>query len=301
MPVKPGESTAETPEDIYGGRALADIGLEELVEIVRKQREDLGLMPPASDSDSVDEHTEKRSLKGGAFGGALKRRIAQTDSAEKRAATNENDIKLLGSSIIAHELFGAQGDQAYGGILFTPGEFKHITFSPKRAAQTIGATVLEGTAGRSPDDRFSRKQEVLEGDLVRRSERAQGQLTKLHQERDLLTILSKEMRSPGYAHMTMDEMDGLMKGVEGIFVSMLDAIVTNHLESITKQDQDAAAARVDSLANALDYLLSTDDYKPAFTYWKQMTVVATNWTHAKINRFEEVQYKIQEEIATRTT
>ncbi len=47
---------------------------------------------------------------GGAFGGALKRRIADTDTATRYAHTNEADIYLLRPTNINRELFSVMGD-----------------------------------------------------------------------------------------------------------------------------------------------------------------------------------------------
>ncbi|HET7320283.1 MAG TPA: hypothetical protein VFI84_01705 [Candidatus Saccharimonadales bacterium] len=284
-PAEPEQSIEEFVEDVRIRRAEAITALQN----PQLSLDDVSNMPDIpKQTVAVGEERRGRN-KGGAFGGALKRHIEQTDQAAKLAATNEQDIQLLAPTSINRELFHQFGDQAYKGVVFTPEEFKAITFSPEALAQRIGANVLSGTTNRPATVRHERKSEVLYTQLAKRQEIVQKTLDNLEVDEWVFATLLHEMRSPGYAHMDQDWIDALMAHAEWRFVSMFEAITTNH---------GAGTERVESLKSALDYLLN-NDYKKAFNYWRHMSNLGQAWTRAKIERFRSIESDIQEELVKR--
>ncbi|HET8709219.1 MAG TPA: hypothetical protein VFL85_02965 [Candidatus Saccharimonadales bacterium] len=227
----------------------------------------------------------------GAFGGAVKRRIELTNSAEKYAATNDADIALLTPNTIRQELFRRGGDQSYGGVLLTPAEFSALTFSPRTLARRVGSQVLAGTFDRPASERQARRKEVVLQSLETNKAKASGVLVTLRDDAQALSRLAAEARAPGYAHMRGEEMDGLMQHAETVFVSMFEAITTNH---------GAGTDRVESLKAALDYRLSADSYKETFGFWRDMITLGVEWTRAKGSRFAHVCNALDEEIAVQS-
>ncbi|MGH7241578.1 MAG: hypothetical protein ACREGB_04745, partial [Candidatus Saccharimonadales bacterium] len=159
----------------------------------------------------LEAELDKAPRRGGAFGGALKRRILITDSEDKLARTNAHDIALIAPTKLRPELFPTErGNLVYAGVLFTAEEYGAITISPAEIGRRIGAKVLRHTTDRAPTERHARREEVVGQNLQRRSELAQSTLAELTAESEQIGRLRKEMQSPGYAHMSLDEMDGLM-------------------------------------------------------------------------------------------
>ena len=258
---------------------------------------------PAPEAE-VTEAKNRKSRKGGAFGGALKRRIEATDSAAKRAATNEHDIYLLEPASLRHELMGVRsGDQVYvlrygrkdsRAVTLTPSEHGDLTFSPRIHAQRLGGRVLAATEDRPATDRHARKTEVTEQGLRKQHEKAVARLEVLTTDETVFSNLLKYMASPGYAHVDQEAIDGLMAHAEGVFVQMFEAITTNH---------KAGTERVESLKAALDYLLTASDekgdYKRTFGYWRAMCLLGKHWTRLKQRAFRNVKASIAEEYKTR--
>ena len=237
----------------------------------------------------VTDQFEKSKRKGGAFGGALKRRILATDSEQLSAMTNQHDIDLVTPHNLRVELFSTERrNLGYAGVLFTPEEYGAITISPEEVGRRLGANVLRHTKDRSATERHARRQEVVENDLHRRTQLAETTLTELNQELDQVERLRKEMRSPGYAHMSLDEMDGLMKTTETVFIKMFSAIVEN---------RELGTERTESLTAAMNFLVAADDYPSTFKFWQQMSALASAWTKAKIQRFEPIKSRLDAEAA----
>jgi hypothetical protein len=231
---------------------------------------------------------EKAPRRGGAFGGALKRRILATDSEETRARTNEHDIALIAPTNLRPELFPLQrGNLSRDGVLFTPEEYGAITVSPAEFSNRVGAHVLKHTTERAPTERHARRDEVVKQQLQKRYEAARDTLQELQSESEQIERLRKEMRSPGYAHMTLDDMDGLMKTTEGVMNKMFRAIIEN---------RGLNTERTDSLTAAMEYLVTADDYRQTFTFWQQMSSLAKGWTDAKIKRFTTIEMNLIQEL-----
>lgn len=253
-------------------------------EVGALQKSGVGAILP---SPPVGEHKIGRRT-GGAFGGALKRRIERTDSTEKWAATNENDVTLLTPANINRELFPhTRGILVYENVLFTPEEYGAITISPAEVSRRIGANVLRHTVDRPPTERQARRQEVIIDDLRKREQKVSDIIGGLHADSDALQKLRREMQSPGYAHMTMDDIDTLMARSEEIYVKMFEAIVAN---------RQLDTERTTSLTAAMEYLVTADDYKKTFKYWKEMSSLAFSWTEAKISRFTIINERISQEL-----
>lgn len=235
----------------------------------------------------LEKEMEAAGRKGGAFGGALKRRILATDSAAMRARTNDHDVSLLTATNLHKQLFPThKGDLTYAGLLFTPEEYGAITISPEQVGKRLGAKILRHTTDRPATERHARRREVVEADLRARITAASETLAGLTEEAERIDRLRKEMRSPGYAHMTLDEMDGLMKTTEDVFNKMFRAIV---------ESKGLGTERQESLTAAMEFLVAEDNYKKAFDYWQQMSSLALSWTHAKIKRFEPIKTRLEEQ------
>lgn len=261
------------------------------VAVERNQHVPLSTNPEQVASEDISRTESRSPRKQGAFGGAIKRRIEQTNSAEKYAATNEVDIKLLTPLSIQRELFTGWGDQSFRGVVLTPKELKAVTFSPETLSKRIGSQVLAGTVGRPATNRHARKAEVVMEGLQSRGAKADEVLATLKTDEQVFQTLAKEMKSPGYAHMSGEHMDSLMAHAEKVFISMFEAITTNH---------GAGTERVESLTAALNYLLSGDDYRKTFSYWRHMVNTGTDWTRAKYARFEVIRAEIDKEITVRS-
>jgi phospholipid N-methyltransferase len=271
------------------------LSLEELAAAVAQQRQlALGAQAAAVMVAPVAPATpptaEKSARTGGAFGGALKRRIGETDTPTRLAATNQNDIYLLRPTNINRELFNTSGDQVYHQVLLTPSEMGSVTFSAQALTRRIGSKVLAHTIERPASDRHARKQEVITEALQSRAAAAENTLAELAIDGDVFSTLRDKMKSPGYAHMKGDEMDALMAHAEGRFVGMIEAILLNH---------KLPTERVKSLTSALDYLLGSDQYKKTFKYWEHMSTIGMNWTNKKIELFEKVYSDVSEEQLAR--
>jgi hypothetical protein len=262
------------------------------VDQVAESRRAAAAQATAQTTETASDAEHKtRSRQGGAFGGALKRRIEETDSTEKLAATNERDIAAVDPKIMKRELFQIAGDQRFRGVILPPNEFGAVTFSASTLAKRLGNRVLNATTDRSPDARNARKAEVIKGSLQAQAAKVDTTLEELQADLHVTQALRKEMRSPGYAHYTGEQMDAMMKQVEGIIVKMFQAITMN---------REANTDRVESLRAALDYRLSGNDYKRTFMYWRQMTDLGTDWTKNKIDRLETVRTEVLQELADRS-
>jgi phospholipid N-methyltransferase len=271
------------------------MSLEELVESVTRERQIvLGSQAAAAIVAPIapiaPPRAETSSRTGGAFGGALKRRIGETDTPTRLAATNQDDIYLLRPLNINRELFDIAGDQVYHRVLLTPAEMGAVTFSAQALTRRVGSKVLAHTVERPASDRHARKQEVITETLQSRAAAAENTLTELSIDGEVFSTLREKMKSPGYAHMKGEEMDALMAHAEGRFVHMIEAILLNHKLS---------TERVKSLTSALDYNLGNDQYKQTFKYWAHMTTIGLNWTNKKIELFENVSRDIKEEQLVR--
>lgn len=277
--------------------------MESLVEEVRRQRHDaivarqnpqLTLEDEVSVSvpmqeEASQEETGRKTRKGGAFGGALRRRLDQAEETEE-ITFDARDLEALAPTVLQRELFSNEGDQSYQGVIFGPEEFKAITFAPNTLAKRIGNQALAGTIGREPSDRLVRKDEIVKAGLERQLAKAEACLADLAVDEDVFQTLAKEMKSPGYAHMGQEDMDALMAHSEGVYVSMFEAILTN---------RGVGTERVRSLTAAMYYLLENPDYQKAFRYRKHLTNIGLDWTRNKINRLTEVRSSVQNELDER--
>ena len=265
------------------------LSIEELVEQVAIARRQ-ALAARANVLPQNAGTTPERSRLGGAFGGALSRRIEETDTAVRYASTNDHDILLLTPTNLNRELFFASGGLVYRGVLLTANEMGAVTFSPVALTQRVGANVLKHTTQRPATTRHQRSQEVITKALADRATAAAQVQTELAVDSDVFRTLLMKMKSPGYAHMKGYEMDALMAHAEGNFVDMIAAILDNHKLS---------TERVSSMTAALDYLLGNDDYRKTFSYWRHMSQIGLNWTNAKVDIFTNIQQLIVDEQQAR--
>lgn len=288
-----------------------DMSLQDLAQHVAAQRAAALVtktVTEAPEAPTVPEQLQapesSRSRKGGAFGGALKRRIEATDSVAKKAATNEHDINLLEPANLRHELMGGHiGDQVYTlhygrkdarSVVMTPSEYGDVTFSPRIHARRVGNRVLDNTVERTPSERQARKTEVTEEGLRRQYTKAVERLAILEADETVFTQLLRYMSTPGYARTDQATIDGLMAHAEGVFVQMFEAITANH---------GLGTERVESLKAALDYRLTASDekgdYKKSFTNWHDMSLLGQHWTKLKQRAFRNVKSNIATEYKTR--
>lgn len=228
---------------------------------------------------------------GGAFGGALSRRIRSANIADTDKATiDQTDFDAVSYETLRHKLVVAKGDQAYSGVLFTSHEFGSLTFSPRMLASRIGSQAVVGTQGRHQDSRVSRINEVVNESLQQRLKKVSDLITSLEADRNAAKLLEDEMKSPGFAHMNVAEMSGLMSHIEGIIHTMVDAIASN---------QSVDADRLEGVNAALDYRLGDPDYRGAFGYWQEMTNLSGQWTRRKIKIAEKMKKNLEAEIKIR--
>ncbi|CAN5419481.1 hypothetical protein BH09PAT4_BH09PAT4_02570 [soil metagenome] len=285
------EQTADALDIRHGLQSPEPVPLTEVVAAVAEQRQRSIAARTAEKEAATAKRIEglkNTSKRGGAFGGALKRRIIKTDSDEMRARTIEHDINLITAPSLRAELFPkVRGDLVYAGVLFTPTEYGAITISPEEVGRRVGANVLKHTADRPATERHARRDEVVGNDLQKRTAVAQETLVSLNDETDQIQRLRKEMKSPGYAHMTLDEMDGLMRTTEEVFIKMFQAIVEN---------RGLGTERTESLTAAMQYLVAKDDYKATFKFWQEMSSLAQAWTDAKIQRFIPITERLNKEL-----
>lgn len=279
-----GESQADLINDVDP----QSMTIDELVQLVARTRQ-RNTEAQAELTQSDNPEVKQHPLKGGAFGGALKRRIELSDSKALYGATNEHDIALLKPTTLRAELFPAtRGDLVYDGVLFAPDEYVDITVSAAEVARRVGANVMANTTERPPTERLERRAEVVSEALQRRLLKAELLIGNLESERMSIARLRKEMRSPGYSHMSQEDADRLMTITESVMAKMFDAIIVNH-RLPTKRTQE--------LTNAMHYLISSDDYKATFSYWKQVSSLAEIWTINKNNRLTKVHASIGDELA----
>lgn len=288
--IAPDLSTEEFAEKIAAERAVT-LAMKNEVNAPSEVPVTSGAAKAPKTEDTPAPQPSPRSRRGGAFGGALKRRLEQKSatSAEKNSYTSA-DILALSPIKLGRQLFGHEGDQAYRGVVFTSKEFGAITFAPQTLAKRVGNRVLEGTVDRSPTERLARRDEVVYETLDRQQERVSNCLAELEIDRDVFETLLKEMRSPGYAHMSQDDIDALVAHSEGVYVSMFEAILTN---------RGMGSERVTSLTAAMYHLLEDVPYKQAFGYRRHLTTLGLDWTRAKIKHLQEVQTSVQNEINER--
>jgi hypothetical protein len=261
------------------------VSLEDLASAVAEQRRSAHALSPTPIEIATEEQ-KTHSKRGGAFGGALKRRIVLSDSERLKTFTNESDIALVQPENIRIRLFPYNRvEQSYGGVLFTADEYTAITVSAPEQARRLGAHVMANTKDRAPSARHSRRKEVVTDSLDRRHEVALAEIERLAGVSVKLRTLQQEIQTPGYSHMSLNDMNGLMTNAEKVFLSMFEAIV----ESDDELDDD----RVYSLSGALLYNLTNDDYKTTFGYWKNMTTLGVKWTDEKLKQMQRVRKDIE--------
>lgn len=228
---------------------------------------------------------------GGAFGGALGRRIDSMNIADTNKGTiDQADFDAVSYETLRHKLVVAKGDQAHMGVLFTPTEFGSLTFSPQMVARRIGSQVLSGTQGRNQDSRISRTNEVVNGSLQERLKKITDLITSLDIDKDAAKRLEDEMGNPGFAHMNVAEMSGLMSHIEGIIRTMVEAIASKH---------SIDADRLEGVNAALNYRLGDPNYRDAFGYWKDMTNLSGQWTRRKLKIAEKMKTSLEAELKIR--
>lgn len=228
---------------------------------------------------------------GGAFGGALKRRIEAADIAgTDRGDIAQADFDAVSYESLRHELLVSNSEQARAGVLFTSDEFGSLTFSPRTLASRVAGHVIVGTQGRNQDSRVDRVNEVVSDALQGQLQKIDDLITSLSTDRDVAKTLEDEMKSPGYAHMTVAEMGGLMSHVEGKVRAMVDAVA---------MDRSVGADRLKGINAAIDYRLGDPSYRTAFEYWQDMTNLSGQWARRKLKVAEKMKKNLEAEIATR--
>ena len=228
---------------------------------------------------------------GGAFGGALKRRIETSHIAPSdREGISPADFDAVSYSAIRHELLVARGDRAHSGVLFSAQEFGSLTFSPRLLASRIGGNVIAGTEGRNQDSRIARANQVVSGSLQDRLSKLDDLVATLDTDSAAFKRLGEEMLTPGYAHMKVGDMSSLLSRTEGTIRSMVDAIA---------MERAVDADRLKGIHAALEYRLGNPDYRQAFDYWKEMTDLSGLWTRRKLRIAKNMRTKVAAEIENR--
>lgn len=307
------ESRAAIEQGVAAARAAlsgetpdpAEETLEELVERTATERQTALAAKAVSDTvesgmldfeievpeqPAAQPRTWERN-QGGAFGGALKRRIETANIAgTDRGEINQDDFNAVSYESLRRELLVSKSDQAHSGVLFTSGEFGSLTFSPRMLASRVGGHAIVGTQGRNQDNRISRVNEVVGDTLQGQLQKIDDLITSLSVDKDIAKTLEDEMNTPGYAHMTVAEMGGLMSHVEGKVRAMVDAIAL---------DRSVNADRLKGINAALDYRLGDPNYRTAFGYWRDMTNLSGQWARRKLKVAEKMKKNLVAEIENR--
>ncbi|HSX37014.1 MAG TPA: hypothetical protein VLG13_02770 [Patescibacteria group bacterium] len=266
--------------------------LEELaVEIAAQRVQAIAAksQTPIPQKESGPTLAKEHPRKGGAFGGALRRRL-DTSTTSESADFTEEDLLEVTPIKLGHSLFTREGDQSFRSVVFTPEEFGVITFSAQTLAKRIGTRVLTGTVGREPSERNARKAQVIRERLETQLQRVEACLTNLGVDLDVLLTLGNEMKHPGYAHLQGDEMDAVVAHSEGVYVSMFEAILTN---------RGLGTNRVRALTLAMYSKMEGPKYKESFSYRHHLNNLGIDWTRAKTRHLTEVHTNVQNELNER--
>jgi hypothetical protein len=233
--------------------------------------------------------------KGGAVGGAVKRRCIQSSSEAVRHITTADDISLWTPAFVNTEIFPEskeEGELVHNGILWTAAEYGELTISPNRLAKRIKSAADKGTVGRHQDSIRQRVPEVVYDGMLRRKVILDARIGMLALQGGDLIRFNNEAKAPGRSHMSRIAMDYLMLNAEITFATMQEAIMTRH---------EAQPDRVASHKAALTFLLTNDSGKGAYNqtvgYWQGMAQVATNWTKAKTLSLNRMSERLDTEVA----
>jgi hypothetical protein len=284
-------NTEEFAEYISGIRALNLLKNHLGAEVLAEEMIHNSAHEVTEETKAATLETSSPSRAGGAFGGALKRRILLTDSAELSGQVSKRDRQLLEPNNILRELLSPSGDLAFRGVVFSPKEFKSITFSAETLSQRVGAQVLDNTTERPPTERHERKIEVIAESLMRRNQLVEQALIKLDIDQENFTSLQRAMAQPGRMLMTAKDIDTRMAYAEDVFKLMVGTVAANH---------SSDTERVTALMKTLESRLGDDNYRDTFTYTRGITNTGYLWTREKSKIFKRVQRQIQSELDRRS-
>jgi hypothetical protein len=175
-------------------------------------------------------------------------------------------------------LYGGTSGLVVDGLALNPGEYEAIVRSPSAFAVAIAART---TNARILDGNIQRREEAVSRSvghaITSKRERAVLVIKGLEAEQAALQKLLKEMKSPGYAHMSEADMRILAETARTSFDNLLDVVGR---QAGWSPEQRKRAER------AMNARLFDSDYRQSFAYWKKLTTVAERYVGQKINLFK---------------
>lgn len=209
-----------------------------------------------------------------AFGRVPRTEFTGIKPEELKTQITDEDLEHASPNYLRSNLFVENGGFAYNGILFRPDEYEvivrsHRAFGRAVVGKTLKARAIDynvdrrnAAAGRSETHAFEGKLEPM-----------QDMIKGYKKELENLERLVKEMRSPGYAHMSEIDLRVLANNVREVsFKNIVQTVALSH-------GWDGELTK--GALKALDYQLASEDYKANFRYWRSMTDLALSYVKAK--------------------
>ena len=209
-----------------------------------------------------------------AFGRVPHAEFFKADTEALKDEVTAEDLQKVNPDFLRSNLFVEKGGFAYNGILFRPDEYEvivrsHRAFGKSALGKTLKARAIDtnvdrrnAAAGRSQTHAFEAKLEPIQ-DMIQGYEKEQANLDRL----------LKEIRSPGYAHMSEIDLRVLANSVKEI--SLKNLIQTVALSQAWDSETTKGAFK------ALNYRLHSEDYRANFRYWGSMSQLAMRYVNAK--------------------
>ena len=194
---------------------------------------------------------------------------------------------------LPHLLPGSSSGAAHvvDGIALAPSEYERIIRNPKSFADQVSNKVL---SARSSDDNLTRKREVAEQAVTSAlTEKFRGMTRTLHgieAETAAIRMLRKEAKTPGYAHVSTQELQAAAGYVYGVTFPRILEVVGLQKNWTQEQAQQAK--------NALNHRLFFAGNKRVAN-WKRMLHVSDQYGSERFRLFSNRQQQVANMLVNR--
>jgi len=208
-----------------------------------------------------------------AFGRIPKGEYFNIDPVNLRAEISDGDIDRVLPNNLRYAVFGESG-LSYKGVAFRPDEYEVIVRSPESFAAAIGARTLKASGmDNNLERRAARSERSKDHAFESKLERLSGMISGYNNEQAKLEKLLKEMRSPGYSHMSEPELMMLATTVRELSFRNIIGVAAQKWEWGSDETRRANLA--------LDYNLASEDYRKNFSYWRGMSNLGLQYVVAR--------------------
>ncbi len=212
-----------------------------------------------------------------AFGRVPKPEYFGIDPSEFSDVTDEERLAVAVDHCFTRRLYSGKEGETVDGLALNSVEYEAIVRSP--AAFAVAAAARTNSARELDTNRERRDatvQRSVEHAAESKQERAEKVIAGLEAERASLQRLLKEMRTPGYAHMSEADMRILAETARTSFDNLLEVVGSQ--AGWTPHQRERAE-------KAMNARLFDSNYKNAFGYWEDLTTLAERYDGQKINLF----------------